>query len=945
MLLYLLQYCNTILSFVNTRLIVTTQTTFLGWHAPPVKLLCNWLLEHSGPDNILDLSAVTIVLPSASGVKHLQQAIIEETTSRNQAFLPPELITIGGLPEQLYPHKSAASESFQQLAWVRAIKEVANSNGLQTLLPILPAAQNQHAWQKIAESVAAVHRELSGEGLTFTDLVDYCKKENRPYEIRRWQELKLIQDAYLSLLDHHQVWDLQTARVIALRNEEISAEPSRQFVIAGCSDLSATLRGFLAAISAQTEFIVFSPPEFAQRFDDVGCLIPEMWDASIPALPISQIKLASDPNHQCELILDTITDFPEKVSAADILVATPDPKDQKQIVRQLHHHHIKASVPTGPPLSKTNPVLLVRTIKDYLGESNFAALSSLLRHPDVINYVLPNHDPTEVLRELTSYHEQHLPLDDTNIRSNSKRYPALASAVETMHRWTRHLHTTESCLEHHEALIKLLTIVYGDIALHRETDLAQIKAITSITHQSIELATAYDQLELGVSIVEFLSQLLDSFATLTVPSIPIPDGLSISGWLDAPWSTHSYVILTSVNEGIIPTTSNTELFIQDQTRIALGLLNNQRRLARDAYALALLRHSRQLTAISKRTTYQGDPLAISRLLLHGPIEQQARLVKQFSIGEVFTSNYRLKNPATNKSLSPLTVRLAPHQINSVSVTALASYLKCPLRYYLNHVLHLKSVDDYSQELSPQTFGNFVHKVLDQFGVSAHKDSIDEEEIFEFLRNTAISEFRRNYGQTSYPTVRLQLEQIFLRLSAFASWQAKWRADGWLIQEVEYRPHDPATILDQHPEYKIHGRIDRIDYHPGKATYAIFDYKTSESSTSPDTSHKSNEPPGWSDLQLPMYRHLAKEVTQDAPILLGYITLGKELADIGAKFATWDEELLADADQTAVQVIKAIHKGEFLESKDDIPVKYDHYAELLGRTTLDHPGIEITEVSS
>ena len=95
----------------------------------------------------------------------------------------------------------------------------------------------------------------------------------------------------------------------------------------------------------------------------------------------------------------------------------------------------------------------------------------------------------------------------------------------------------------------------------------------------------------------------------------------------------------------------------------------------------------------------------------------------------------------------------------------------------------------------------------------------------------------------------------------------------------------------------------------------------------------------------MYRHLAKEVTQDAPILLGYITLGKELTDVGAKFATWDEELLADADQTAVQVIKAIHNGEFLENKDDIPVKYDQYAELLGRTTLDHPGIEITEVSS
>ena len=924
---------------------MTTQLTFLGWDAPPIQSLCNWLLKHAGTNSVLDLSNKTIVLPSASGIKHLQQALVEETTSRNLAILPPKITTVGGLPEQLYPHKPPASESFQHLAWVSAIRDVAINNGLKTLLPAMPARQNHHAWQQIAKTIATVHRELYGEGLAFSDMVDHCQRQGASHETLRWQELQLVQDAYFALLDQHKVWDLQSARVIALKNNELSVESSRRFVVAGCTDLSATFRGFLAAISNQTEFIVFSPQQFAHGFDDVGCLIPAEWDATIPSVPVSQVQLASDPNHQCELVLDTITGLPEDVTSCDILITTPDANDEKQIVRQLHRHDVAATVPTGQSLSDTKPVVLVQGIRDYLADSNFDALSNLLRHPDVSNYILPNKSITATLRELTQYHEERLPLNDSDIRSLAKRYPALASAVDRIHDWTKTLNQVETAFQCHDALINLLTAVYGELTFDRETDISQINSIKSIAQHSIELATAYDQLEQDVTLIEFLTQLLESLDSLSIPPTPKTDAITISGWLDAPWSTQPYVILTSVNEGIIPTTSNTELFIQDETRIALGLLNNQRRLARDAYALALLRHSRNLTVISKRTTYQGDPLPISRLLLHGPIEQQARLVKQFSSGEVTMGRNRLNDLATIHPLSPLEVEISPYKPESISVTSLRSYLSCPLRYYLAHVLRLKSTEDSSRELSPLTFGNLVHNVLYQFGVSECKNSIDKDEIFEFLKTAATKEFRRNYGKSGYPAVRLQLEQIYLRLSAFASWQARWRADGWVIQEVEYNAPEPVPVLEDYPECKIHGRIDRIDYHPAKSTYAIFDYKTSESSDSPEASHKSSRPPGWSDLQLPMYRHLARGLTKDASILLGYISLGKELGKVGAQFATWDEATLLNADQTAVDVIRAIHNGDFSELSDNIDVKFDNYAELLGRTTLDHPGVKITGVSS
>tara|TARA_B100000686_G_scaffold263617_1_gene277396 strand:- start:139 stop:426 length:288 start_codon:yes stop_codon:yes gene_type:complete len=92
----------------------------------------------------------------------------------------------------------------------------------------------------------------------------------------------------------------------------------------------------------------------------------------------------------------------------------------------------------------------------------------------------------------------------------------------------------------------------------------------------------------------------------------------------------------------------------------------------------------------------------------------------------------------------------------------------------------------------------------------------------------------------------------------------------------------------------------------------------------------------------MYRHLCQDITKDHPVKLGYITLGNDLSSIRSHFASWDKATLSEADRVAVDVIKAIRNGEFSWLKENIPLKFDAYAELLGRTAFDHPGIVIEE---
>jgi len=924
---------------------VADQPTFLGWDAPPISLLSDWLTAKYSEGSLLDLSGITIVLPSTSGVRQLQQSLVQYANEQQLAFLPPDITTIGGLPERLYPHKSAATDAFQQLAWYKAVTDKALSGSLNTFLPIAPAPQQRQAWQELAVAVANVHRELSGEGLRFENIVSHCNKNQLRHEERRWKQLQLIQEAYFNLLDEHQVWDLQSARVMALKNQEISFDSSELFVVAGCTDLNSILRGFLASISAQTEFIVFAPVSMRSRFDQVGCLITEKWDASVPAIPPEDISIASDPTHQAELILDLITRMPADVATTDILIATPDVGDEKELIRQLQTHHLQANPPTGMRLTDTRIIVLLRLLHNYLRDISFSALSGLLRHPDVGIYILSSIDISSVLTELTEYHEARLPLDDSDIQAWSKRYPSLAKAAAAIRNWCEPLLKLEDTSQNiHDGMLAVLTKVYGELSFQRDTHIAEIKALSAITNTSHEMLEAYEQLHISCNNDIFFTHLLATLSQSNVPVIPDSDAITISGWLDAPWSAHNTVIVSGINEGIVPTTSNTDLFLQDNTRQALGLNNNQRRLARDAYTLALLQNSRNLVCLCKRSNQQGDPLPISRLLLHGPVTQQADLIKRYSSGQTTIASHQLKEFRPIDHLPVLEITVAPHQPEAISVTALRSYLACPVRFYLNSVLRLQSIDDYSKELSPLTFGNLVHNVLHAFGISEVRDSIDSSEISEYLKSSLSQHFRRNHGNSTFPAVRLQIQQLHHRFDAFAQWQANWRTEGWKIIEAEYQPVEPITVHPDFPECKIRGRIDRIDYNPQKDTYAIFDYKTSESSDPPEKTHKSSKPPGWSDLQLPMYRHLCKALTGDAGLLLGYITLGKDLSSIGAQFANWDETALNDADKVAVEVIRSIRAGEFTELNDDVPAIFDDYADLFGKTTLDHPGHIIKEVN-
>jgi ATP-dependent helicase/DNAse subunit B len=256
------------------------------------------------------------------------------------------------------------------------------------------------------------------------------------------------------------------------------------------------------------------------------------------------------------------------------------------------------------------------------------------------------------------------------------------------------------------------------------------------------------------------------------------------------------------------------------------------------------------------------------------------------------------------------------------VTQFRDYLACPYRFYLRHVLKLEPLGDDLEELDGGSFGDLVHLVLEQFGRSEEAQELrtaaDEKRIAEYLDYQLDRVSAARFGtHHARPAVRVQLEQLRIRLHAFAHWQAGRAREGWQIvfsENSESRRNLTATLAVDGAAFTLRGRIDRIDYHESLGRLAVLDYKTADRGQPPEKTHRRGD--AWIDLQLPLYRHLvwalqeAGQLPRPQALDLGYIVLPLDTAAAGLALAEWDESLLQTADALALEIIRAIRQQRF-----------------------------------
>ena len=936
------------------------ERVFIDWQQPALPTAAGWLLDRAPAGDAIargDLSQLIVVVPGGRAGRRLLEILVAQCAEEDIGLSPPKIVTMGGLPELLYPpQRPFADELTQRLAWVEGLRAFASKPAqreeLKRYIPAFPPAGDITRLLELADMLRGQHMELAADGLDFSHVAEHTHAIGQAGESDRWRLLQKVQRAYLDVLDGLQLWDKQTARLEAIRLKECRTD--KHIVLVGTVDMNRTARQMLDLVAGNVTTLTFAPKELTDRFDEHGCVLPAAWADHRIEVDDARVVIADDPIDQADEAARAVARFDGKYRGDEITIGVCDERVVPQISRQFEQCGLNARWGPGRVVSESPPFRLLQGVAEFLERQSWRDFAALVRHADVETWLNARAEiqglaAGDWLTALDKYQSSHVQtrltgdwLGTESEREGERDRVAAATAIyDAMAELLSDFAEAKLPLAQWAPKVAgLLLKVYGAREFNEldPADRFTLKALEYLHAALLNQRSIAVNISPGISAADCIRWALDSVAGETVAPPSDPAAIELLGWLELPLDDAPALVVTSLNEGNVPKSSSADMFLPDSLRTRLGLDDNARRFARDAYALSVLAVSRDAWFIVGRRDADGYPLAPSRLLMACDDETLVQRAKTFFTPPPAKAARQPLAGALTASRESSTFTVPPPQplkepLAKLRVTAFRDYLACPYRFYLKQVAGVKCVDDDADELDGGAFGGLAHEVFNQFGVDERRHTASAEEI-EALFEEVLQEFvRKTFGTSPHTAVAVQIEQLRRRLKALARVQADRAAAGWRIMYTEV-PVDETVCeieVDGKP-FRISGRIDRIDLHEATGVWAIWDYKTSDTARKPAATHRKKDQ--WIDLQLPLYRHLAAEVhgdlksilEVDGKIQLGYVQVPKSADGVRFEPAEWTDAELSSADECAGQVIRAIRNETFWPPADPPP---DFSEELAG----------------
>ena len=932
---------------------------FLGWDQPLLPSAAAHLIGHYASNGVADLRRATLVLPGGRARRRMVELLLDEAERHGVTLVPPASTTVGGLPDALHASLDpVADDATSRRAWSLALRGV-DRGALRAVFPRLPGPNQLADWDEIARLLSELHESLAGEGHRFRNVAAICNSGMLFDDGPRWQTLALVQERYLRILGEVGLVDRYAARMAALASGVAPFE--RDLWLVSVVDLPAVTRRLIEASGAAVHALIHAPEGLEDAaapgpaFDDFGLPCVDYWQAArVPVTDDSVLRVVESPSDQADAVLDFLGGLGGRYAAADVVVAVHPESDVVPFLEQrLEARGVPPRYAAGTRLAHTGPLRLLEAVADYVEDRGFLALAALLRHPDAGPFMQPSPAfpdlPTrvEAIDAADRFFKDHLPhrLHGHLPRGHGRaaRFPVVVRALERGGPLGQ-LEGRRRLSEWMPVVRDLLLAAYGERTLDRSRPAHRhlLDVLGRVRAAAVSLATLPAKLDEPCSGSAAIRTLLLELRDEALPPDPRRGAVELLDWLEVPLDDAPVVMLTGFNEGLLPKSVTGHAFLPDALRSRLGLVDNRGRMARDAYRLTTVLHSKaSVCLIAGRRSSQGDPLRPSRLMFRIPDDEMAARVLAF-----FKNDGIVPAPPSLASLGlepgPRSDFLVPPEPvleltweevpTRLPVTAFKAILADPYRYVLEGVYRLDGVDDEAREMDPMEFGTLVHDVLHRFGMMALEsppavDVGDAGAVRSALFDLLALAVAERFGNAALPAVALQVGQLEARLAAFAEEQAAWSAQGWRIVAVEREPEGEGVPfeVDGEPVW-LRGRIDRIDHNPTTGEWAVLDYKSSNAADSPEQAHQKGkgDQRRWVDLQLPLYRWLLKGIVdaegrpvvdpaavQEGRLRLGYVALPKDTRDTEFLIATWTDEDLAEAEEVARDAVAILREGRYV----------------------------------
>lgn len=927
--------------------------TFLPWDEPALPVAARRLADVYAADGELDLGDTLLVFPGQRAGRRLTELLIDEAEARSLVLTPPRTTTIGALPELLYDSPAPLAGSvLSRLVWTRVLRSL-DSVRRAAVFPDPPEEDDLNGWTGLASVLLRLHRDVAGEGLDFGDVVRICREDEGYDDSRRWSVLAEVQQDYWRRLEALGYLDRTTARRRALDDGTIGA--AGEVVLIGVVEMPGVVREMLLQADVPVWALVHAPEERDDDFDELGCVRTEVWSEIEVDIPEEVVALCGRPPSQADEAVRRLSGDGRELAPDEITVGVPNEEVVPYLQQRFRAYDIPHRYGGGTDLPLTGPYRLLKAVADYLEGTRFVDFAGLLRHPELFRRI----DVPGLLETADEHFNERLPA----------RVPTTGAATDGDGQPFREL--IRSLEEHFEfgaltgrralsewmsEVLALLRRAYGGRTLSRTVpgDRNVVEALEAVRDAAAALSRVPAEVDVRCSGAAALRLLLTEMRDESVPPLPDDSAVEMLGWLELHLDDAPVLVITGFDEKHVPASVSADIFLPDALRGRLGLVDNNRRYARDVYLLSAIIASREeIHIIVGRRNAEGDPLRPSRLLLAASGPELAERARR-----LFTDDLPVPAPLPRLGVAPSeesSFRTPPKPVLTVDpipvslrVTDFRLLLQDPYRWALENGLGLEAVDDRRRELDGLQFGGLAHEVLHRFGESAEAGSEDPAAVRNQLYRLLDEEVDRRYP-APLAAVRLQVEQLRARLSDFAEWHAARVNQGWETVAVEIGTPEAGFPLEVDGEpIGIRGRIDRVDHHPETGRWEVLDYETSAKASDPDGVHRKRGE--WIDLQLPLYRHLlpffveerglpSEIVAPESDLDLGFVNLSRDGTD--QAMAGWTLDELDGALAAARDVVRQLRTGIVNYQEDRDAPGGEAFASLLGKGHL-RPGECLTE---
>ena len=646
-----------------------------------------------------------------------------------------------------------------------------------------------------------------------------------------------------------------------------------------------------------------------------------------------------------------------------IVVGATDASQVGPVEMELHGIGKSTHRQIGWTVSATSLGKLLGLVARHTKRQTWQTLAALVRHSIVTNQIslaLETEDETMWLTQLDGLLANHYPtsVDSQLTKVALENYPLAIKMKQWVVEWLQPFDTppkplSQWCSTLREWLPVVETETEQDCSSAARTSRA-IQQSNQLLERFSSLNDHLDPIVLADSAIEMMRGRLSE---LRVVLDPQEDQIPILGWLDLALDDSDAMVVMGLNHPYVPSATTSDPFLPGSLRTQLKMADNERRYARDVYAMQLMLSTRQhIHFIVGKKAGDGSPTPPSRLIAAADKEDSARRVRRLFqtdrkepvFGETAQAKHHWDEGPEQTDLSipdlmntpqrsPYVDRLGSdvkssgQRVSVMSVTAFRDYLVCPYRFYLRHVLQMKPLDDDRDELAANQFGDLVHGAVETFCESAAKNETQQSKIEDALIEHLHQYADAHYGPEASTSVRLQIAQAERRLAAVAREQAKRIEEGWVIHatEASVSEESGAMIEVDGGSMGIRGRFDRIDYHPATGRWAILDYKTHGHLPGKKHLKKKDGVEKWIDLQLPLYRLMIPFLGIDAPpdeVELGYFNVSEKDSETKINLVEFSPDQLSEAEQLIRQCVAGVLAENFEPSIE--PPEYDDYGMIL-----------------